>query len=152
MATPGIESGVVEFAKPRRMRKSVCWRFEGQLAAGALLLSPVFDLVSDGRPYSETELGSATVVAGVSPDFVITVACDPAGGTNPGAQFMCGVVEDTPASRRFHCYLQPKSGTGPQMFRWRCPGRRCIFRLLNTPLGPVPALVQTFKMTVLNVG
>lgn len=157
MATPGIGSGVVERVKPQRTRKNVCWRLEASLGAASSVFTPVFDCVADGRPLSETELaataGSGLVVV-PSPHFFVTVVMPTAAGsTNPGARLQVFAISDTGGQDSpFTWYVQPRSGTGAHFYRYTMTGRRCQFRILNTPLGPVAAAVQTFKMTVVNEG
>lgn len=153
MATPNITSGVVERNKPIVYRSNVVHRAEVTLNAGSSFTTPIFDVVGDGRPFNEIEIGSASVVRVPSPYFRIVVGNGPAGGNNPGAVLNVFHLGDAGTQfSPFTYYVQPRSGNGMCVFRYECIGRRCQFRLANSPLGPVAALVQGYVLEIVVEG
>lgn len=153
MATPNITAGVVERNKPIVYRSNVVHRFEATLGAGASFTTPIFDVIGDGRPFTEIEIGSAAVIRVPSPFFRIAVSNDVASAANPGGLLNVFHLIDTGGQvNPFTYYLQPRSGSGICVFRYECVGRRCQFRLLNSPLGPVAALVQTYRLEIVVEG
>jgi len=154
MATPGITSGVTERNKPISIRPSVAYRFENSLAAGASITTPIFDVVSDGRPLNEIEIGSAAIVRVPSPFFRICVAM-PSGASsnNPGGRLQVfNIVDSGAQGSPFTYYVQPRAGSGANFYSFDCIGRRCQFRLQNTPLGFVAALVQVYQLEIVVEG
>lgn len=154
MATPNIATGVTERNKPIAFRSNVCWRFEAALNAGAGIFTPIFDVVHDGRPLTEIEVGGVPVVQVPSPYFRLMVAMPTgAGANNPGARLNVFNISDTGAQGSpFTYYIQARAGTGANVYRYESISRRCQFRLVNTPLGPVAALVQTFQFEIVVEG
>ncbi len=154
MATPNLTAGVFERNKPLTYRPNTIWRFEGSLGAGAAITTPIFDVIGDGRPLTELELLGSRVVRVPSPFFRIVVAM-PTGSAanNPGAQLQVFHILDSGSQASpFTYYVQARSGTGANLYRYECIGRRCQFRLQNTPLGPVAALVQTYQCEIMCEG
>lgn len=154
MTTPGITSGVVERVKPLELRPNVVWRFEGVLGAGSTITTPIFDVVADGNPLNEVELASFAIVRIPTPRLRIYVGLpSPAGATNPGGVLNAfEVIDNGGLSNPYTYYVQPVSGSGASTFRYSLMGRRCQFRLANTPLGPGAAQVQTYFFYIVSEG
>lgn len=149
MATPNLSGGVLERNKPLTYRPHVAWRFEATLAGGGSITTPIFDIVPDGRPFTEVEIGAFNVVRVPSSVFRIVVGLGTASTNNPGARFQVFHLQDNGGQLSpFTWYVQARSGQGLNFYRYQCPGRRCQFRFVNTPLGPVAALNQTFQVEI----
>lgn len=134
MTTPNLTSGVSEFVKPRRWGSAVCWRFEGSLAAGGTILTPIFDYIGDGRPFTEVEVsnaGGAGVVRVPSRFCVITHQHQ---GSVPGARLQVFHLTDT-AGQGSATQFYAQGGNKFNRWLYELCGRRCQFRLQNVPLG-----------------
>lgn len=153
MATPNITAGVTERNKPLVYRSNVVFRYENTLGVGNSFTTPIFDVVCDGRPFSEVEIGTAAIVRVPSPYFRIAVGLTGAAGNNPGGVLNVFHLQDAGTQANpFTYYVQPRAGTGMNVYRYECIGRRCQFRLANTPLGPVAALSQAFQLEIVVEG
>lgn len=154
MATPNLTSGIVERNKPQNYsRPHVVWRFEGVLNAGSSISTPVFDTVPDGRPLTEIEVAQGIgirLVRVASAYFRIAVVMPSGSGSNnPGGRLQVFHIADAGGQGSpFTFYVQPRSGSGANFYRYHCIGRRCQFRLQNVPLGPVAALNQTYQCEI----
>lgn len=143
MTTPNITSGVTERVKPVRLGSPVGWRFEGSLGAGATITTPIFDHVPDGQPFSQAEVAAATgaVVRVPSKYCVITHQHT---GDNIGARLQVFHLADG-AGQLSPCTLYAQGGSSGRFNRWlyELCGRRCQFRLQNTPLGTATGVAGT---------
>ncbi len=158
MPTPNLTSGVTERNKPQNYsRPHVVWRFEGSLGAGSSITTPIFDVVPDGRPLTEIEVAQGVGIRLVrvpSPYFrIVVVMPTGSGSNNPGGRLNVNHIQDSGGTQSpFTYYVQARSGSGANVYRYECIGRRCQFRLANSPLGPVAALVQTYQCEILVEG
>ena len=141
MTTPNIDTGITERVKPIRLSSGVCWRCEISLAGGGTVLTPVFDYVPDGRPYTEIEIGSASVVRIPSRRCYITHH-HPA--DNIGARLQVFHLIDN-GGQLSPVTLYGCGGVGGRMNIWEYElrGRRCQFRLQNVPLGTSAGVAGT---------
>jgi hypothetical protein len=154
MATPNLTSGVLERNKPLAVRSNVVWRFEGSLAAGASITTPIFDVVIDGFPLNQVEVGTAAVVRIPSPYLRIVVVMPTSSGNgNPGGVLNVSHISDTGSPQSpFTLYCQPRSGSGANVYGYEVIGRRCQFTLANTPLGLSAALLQQYFFEIVSEG
>lgn len=153
MATPNIESGIVETNKPRSYGFQTVWRWENALVAGAVIATPIFDVGRDGFP--QAPVGQLRIVRVPSPDFRLMVSMSSNIAGNPGGQLKAVHFTDNGfalSGTVTTFYVQPRSmssGPGPTVFfRYHSMGRRVGFQLVNTPLGKVAAFVQTYRLEV----
>lgn len=132
MATPNLTSGVLERGKPFSYPSHVTWRFEGVLGAGSTITTPIFEIVPDGQPLTEIEVGAFAVVKVPSRRFGIAVLLQ----TTPNMKLTLQLIQDNGNPQPYRVIFVPTvDNTEVQMYEWICPGRRCQFRLANTPLG-----------------
>ena len=132
MATPNLTSGVVERGKPLAYPSHVVWRFEGVLGAASTITTPIFDVVQDGNPLTEVEIGAFNVVKVPSRRFGIAVLVQ----TTPNMQLTLQLIQDNGNPQPLRVLFVPNvDGVEVQLFEFLCPGRRCQFRLANSPLG-----------------
>lgn len=136
MATPALDAGVIERGKPFAYPSHAVWRFEAVLGAGSSITTPIFEIVPDGRPLTEIEVGAFSVVKVPSPNFGIAVL----GQTTPNMRLTIQLIQDNGNAQPYRVIFVPTvEGVEVQFYQWRCPGRRCQFRLSNTPLGTLGA-------------
>jgi len=134
MTTPTITSGVLERVKPLTLRPHVVFRFESVLNAGNSITTPIFDTVGDGRPLTEVEVGGSSVIRVASRIFTLCVVIN----TTPGMRINCFQISDNGGQQSSNqLYVPLKDGGGDNYYRYECIGRRCQFRLVNSPLGTV---------------
>lgn len=149
MANPNITSGVLERQKPIRLPGNVCWRFEGTLNAGGSITTPIFDCVGDGRPLTQAEVGSFNVVRVPSRYFILSVLSS----ALPGARVNVFHITDAGSQDNpFQLWVPVDGGTSNTPYRYELLGRRCQFRLQNTPLGVSAAANQVFHFEIVNEG
>jgi len=149
MTTPNIGSGVVERVKPVRLRSQAVFRFEAALGAGASITTPIFDCVSDGWPYTQVEVGGAALIRVASPQFHVYVMIT----STVGMRLDIFELHDSGAQLNpVTIYVPSDGGNSYKPVKWQCPGRRCQFRLLNTPLGTLPGTTSTAVLEVVNEG
>jgi hypothetical protein len=132
MATPNLTSGVVERGKRFAYPSHLVWRFEGVLGAGSTITTPIFDIVPDGQSLTEVEIGAFAVVRVPSRRFGIAVLSQ----TTPNMRLTCQLIQDNGNPQPYRVVFIPTvDGVEVQLMEFLCPGRRCQFRLANTPLG-----------------
>jgi len=149
LTTPNLTSGVTERNKPVRYPHNVCWRFEGTLNAGTSITTPIFDVMEGGNPLNEVEVGAVNVVRVASRYFVLSVLSS----ALPGARINVFHITDTGSQDNpFQLYVPVDGGTSNTNYRYECVGRRCQFRLQNTPLGVSAAANQVFHFEIVNEG
>jgi hypothetical protein len=132
VATPALDAGVIERGKPFAWPSHLVWRFEGVLGNGSTITTPIFEIVQDGRPLTEVEVGAFAVVKVPGPRFGIAVLSQ----TTPNMRLTLQLIQDNGNPQPYRVLFVPTvDGTEVQFYEWKCPGRRCQFRLANTPLG-----------------
>ncbi len=142
MATPNLTAGVTERVKPIRLGSPVCWRFEGSLGAGGTILTPTFDYIPDGFPFTEVQAAGVGGIVRVASRFCIITHHH--SGTNVGARLQVFHLGDT-AGQFSPVTLYAPGGDGNRFNRWlyELCGRRCQFRLQNVPLGTATGVAGT---------
>jgi len=132
MATPNLTSGVLERGKPMTRPGHLVWRFEGVLGAGSTITTPIFDVVPDGQSLTEIEIGAFAVVRVPSRRFGIAVLSQ----TTPNMRLTLQLIQDNGNPQPYRVVFVPTvEGVEVQLYEFLCPGRRCQFRLANSPLG-----------------
>jgi hypothetical protein len=129
MATPNITSGVAELQKPRAYPPNSVFRFESTLGNGSSITTPIFDCVGDGWPLTEIEVGAVSVVRVPSKAFGVFVQIN----TTAGMRLAIHQISDNGGQQILRQIYIPLDDTLGQYVGWTCPGRRCQFRLLNSP-------------------
>lgn len=148
MATPNIGSGVIEVKKPRGEHGfATVYRFEGVIGAGSSITTPIFDVVGDGWPYNELEVGSFNVVRVSSPVFRVFVLIN----TTAGMRLTCFHVQDNGNQQTARQVYIPLDDAQGQFVGWRAVGRRVQFRLQNSPFA-VAGVNSDTRFEVLNGG
>ena len=149
MTTPNITSGVLERVKPMRLKAQTVFRFESTLGQSASITSPIFDCVGDGWPFTQVEVGTASVVRVASREFCMFAMIT----STVGMKLDIFEVGDTGVIQNPQTIYLPSDGNNsPFAFRWRCPGRRCQFRLTNQPLGTAAGTNSAAFLEIVNEG
>jgi len=149
MTTPNLSGGVNEFQKPRVLRPNVVFRFESTLNTNVSFTTPIFDCVGDGWPFNEVEDGAGAIIRVPSFHFGIYVMITTTVGMKLDIFALTdGAGQVNPRS----IYVPSDASNSYQFFQWRCPGRRCQFRLINTPLGTVGGTNSSAILEVTNEG
>lgn len=161
MPTPNVDSGVVERNKPLRYASNVVYRREQLMARGATIFTPVFDCLADGFPLTDLELLFLNVsqVTVPSPYLRLTVSLSvgAANGNPGGTVFVYEIQDGGTILPTLKFWVQPQHVTGApannfSTRRFEMQGRRCMFAIQNTGLGPRIPAIQTYRVEVLAEG
>jgi hypothetical protein len=149
LTTPNIATGVTERQKPNALGANVVFRFEGSLVAGAALVTPIFELVRDGFPLNQVEVGASLIVPVRSPLFRFTVFMD----TTIGMQLSTARIQDNGSVQTpFGIYFAHGGGAGyDYQTEYEATSRRVRFTIINSPMGGFAAGgASTTRLEILN--
>jgi hypothetical protein len=151
VTTPNITGGATESQKPRALRPNVVWRVETTLANLSTISSPIFDLLGDGFPYNELEVGAFSVVR--VPGRRWSIACEITGGS-VNMRLNIFHVQDAGSRQPQRVIYVPSLATGVESrpYRFNQTTRRVQFRLDNSPVGTGGGILTTIVLEVVNEG